>query len=91
MGFTLHARFSAPAVGYHWAQSPYRPSEGDSDESTQRSARHPHGCVHALGEVAEPARLTVADLRTGWEQHRIEVVFDCATAGPQPAPGTSAP
>ncbi|WP_408058825.1 hypothetical protein [Streptomyces zaomyceticus] len=43
------------------------------------------------GEVAEPARLTVADLRTGWEQHRIEVVFDCATAGPQPAPGTSAP
>lgn len=35
------------------------------------------------GEVAEPARLTVADLRTGWEQHRAEVVFDCATAGPQ--------
>ncbi|MFB7543259.1 molybdopterin-dependent oxidoreductase [Streptomyces zaomyceticus] len=35
------------------------------------------------GEVAEPARLTVADLRTGWEQHRVEVVFDCATAGPQ--------
>ncbi|MFD3998583.1 molybdopterin-dependent oxidoreductase [Streptomyces sp. NPDC058583] len=35
------------------------------------------------GEVAEPTRLTVADLRTGWEQHRAEVVFDCATAGPQ--------
>ncbi|WP_406063563.1 molybdopterin-dependent oxidoreductase [Streptomyces sp. NBC_01077] len=35
------------------------------------------------GEVARPNRLTVADLRTGWEQHRAEVVFDCATAGPQ--------
>ncbi|MFE4454075.1 molybdopterin-dependent oxidoreductase [Streptomyces sp. NPDC056796] len=36
-----------------------------------------------LGDVVRPARLTVADLRTGWEQHRAEVVFDCATNGPQ--------
>ncbi|MGW3391904.1 molybdopterin-dependent oxidoreductase [Streptomyces cinereoruber] len=33
--------------------------------------------------MARPAVLTVADLRRGWEQHRAEVVFDCATAGPQ--------
>ncbi|MFE5944387.1 molybdopterin-dependent oxidoreductase [Streptomyces sp. NPDC056480] len=41
------------------------------------------GAFTLWGEVAEPTRLTVADLRTGWEQHRAEVVFDCATAGPQ--------
>ncbi|MFG3040796.1 molybdopterin-dependent oxidoreductase [Streptomyces sp. NPDC048330] len=35
------------------------------------------------GEVARPATFTVADLRGRWEQHRAEVVFDCATAGPQ--------
>lgn len=35
------------------------------------------------GDVAHPATLTVADLRQGWDQHRAEVVFDCATAGPQ--------
>ncbi|MFF8833277.1 molybdopterin-dependent oxidoreductase [Streptomyces sp. NPDC015131] len=33
------------------------------------------------GEVAAPAVLTVADLRRGWEQHRVDVVFDCATSG----------
>ncbi|MEU6312996.1 molybdopterin-dependent oxidoreductase [Streptomyces sp. NPDC047014] len=32
------------------------------------------------GDVDRPARLSVADLR-GWEQHRLEVVFDCATDG----------
>ncbi|MFI8961936.1 molybdopterin-dependent oxidoreductase [Streptomyces sp. NPDC053493] len=35
------------------------------------------------GDVARPATLTVADLRRGWTRHRAEVVFDCATAGPQ--------
>ncbi|MYQ42433.1 Oxidoreductase molybdopterin binding domain [Streptomyces sp. LamerLS-316] len=36
-----------------------------------------------LGNVEHPATLTVGDLRDGWEQHRAEVVFDCATSGPQ--------
>lgn len=36
-----------------------------------------------LGEVVRPATLTVGDLRAGWEQHRAEVVFDCATGGPR--------
>ncbi|MEV7403022.1 molybdopterin-dependent oxidoreductase [Streptomyces sp. NPDC091267] len=36
-----------------------------------------------LGDVERPATLTVEDLRTRWEQHRAEVVFDCATNGPQ--------
>lgn len=27
--------------------------------------------------------LTVADLRERWEQHRAEVVFECATSGPR--------
>ena len=35
------------------------------------------------GDVAHPTTLTVADLRAGWAQHRADVVFDCATAGPQ--------
>ncbi|MGW7362130.1 molybdopterin-dependent oxidoreductase [Streptomyces sp. NPDC054841] len=35
------------------------------------------------GDVAEPATLTVADLRRNWEQHRADVIFDCATSGPQ--------
>ncbi|MFG2888433.1 molybdopterin-dependent oxidoreductase [Streptomyces sp. NPDC048248] len=34
------------------------------------------------GQVAEPATLTVSHLREGWEQHRADVVFDCATNGP---------
>ncbi|PVC81726.1 molybdopterin-dependent oxidoreductase [Streptomyces sp. CS090A] len=36
-----------------------------------------------LGDVGRPATLTVGDLRDGWTQHRAEVVFDCATSGPQ--------
>ncbi|MEU8697716.1 molybdopterin-dependent oxidoreductase [Streptomyces sp. NPDC048680] len=36
-----------------------------------------------LGDVERPATLSVEDLRSGWEQHRAEVVFDCATNGPQ--------
>ncbi|MFF1924071.1 molybdopterin-dependent oxidoreductase [Streptomyces sp. NPDC058221] len=36
-----------------------------------------------LGDVERPATLTVQDLRGGWEQQRAEVVFDCATNGPQ--------
>lgn len=35
------------------------------------------------GDVAEPFTLTVAELREGWQQHRAEVTFDCATSGPQ--------
>ncbi|MEV0095890.1 molybdopterin-dependent oxidoreductase [Streptomyces sp. NPDC050738] len=35
------------------------------------------------GELLRPVTLTVAELREGWEQHRADVVFDCATAGPQ--------
>ncbi|MFB7591022.1 molybdopterin-dependent oxidoreductase [Streptomyces sp. NPDC056169] len=41
------------------------------------------GVFSVWGEVAHPTSLTVSDLRQGWEQHRAEVVFDCATAGPQ--------
>ncbi|MFH8572658.1 molybdopterin-dependent oxidoreductase [Streptomyces sp. NPDC017993] len=41
------------------------------------------GAFVVCGDVAEPATLSVADLRQGWEQHRAEVVFDCATNGPQ--------
>ncbi|MEU7484522.1 molybdopterin-dependent oxidoreductase [Streptomyces sp. NPDC042319] len=41
-------------------------------------------CTFELcGDVAQPVTLSVADLRTGWAQHRAEVVFDCATNGPQ--------
>ncbi|MFE6036848.1 molybdopterin-dependent oxidoreductase [Streptomyces sp. NPDC056452] len=36
-----------------------------------------------LGDVDRPATLTVDDLRTGWEQHRADVVFECATSGPR--------
>ncbi|OAR23414.1 molybdopterin-dependent oxidoreductase [Streptomyces sp. ERV7] len=35
------------------------------------------------GDVLRPATLTVVDLRQGWESHRADVVFDCATNGPQ--------
>ncbi|WP_190091515.1 molybdopterin-dependent oxidoreductase [Streptomyces melanogenes] len=35
------------------------------------------------GDVARPATLTVADLREGWEPRQADVVFDCATSGPQ--------
>ncbi|MFF0473826.1 molybdopterin-dependent oxidoreductase [Streptomyces sp. NPDC004284] len=41
------------------------------------------GAFAIWGDVALPATLTVADLRRDWAQHRAEVVFDCATAGPQ--------
>ncbi|MFB7028909.1 MULTISPECIES: molybdopterin-dependent oxidoreductase [unclassified Streptomyces] len=43
----------------------------------------PAGSFALRGDVARPAVLAVADLRRGWEQHRADVVFDCATAGPQ--------
>ncbi|MBM9617588.1 molybdopterin-dependent oxidoreductase [Streptomyces zhihengii] len=43
----------------------------------------PAGSLTLWGDVAGPVTLTVADLRRDWEQHRAEVVFDCATAGPQ--------
>ncbi|MFJ4970691.1 molybdopterin-dependent oxidoreductase [Streptomyces sp. NPDC088755] len=35
------------------------------------------------GDVGHPTTLTVRDLREGRRQHRAEVVFDCATSGPQ--------
>ncbi|WP_328928793.1 molybdopterin-dependent oxidoreductase [Streptomyces sp. NBC_00190] len=35
------------------------------------------------GEVRRPIALTVEHLRTRWPQHQAQVVFDCATAGPQ--------
>ncbi|MFJ9407215.1 molybdopterin-dependent oxidoreductase [Streptomyces sp. NPDC101393] len=35
------------------------------------------------GRLLRPAALTVADLRDRWEQHHAEVIFDCATNGPQ--------
>ncbi|MCT4353968.1 molybdopterin-dependent oxidoreductase [Streptomyces sp. Je 1-79] len=41
------------------------------------------GSFLVCGEVAERVTLTVADLREGWERHRADVVFDCATNGPQ--------
>ncbi|MFC9589143.1 molybdopterin-dependent oxidoreductase [Streptomyces sp. NPDC056944] len=41
------------------------------------------GAFAIWGDVALPATLTVADLRREWAQHRAEVVFDCATNGPQ--------
>ncbi|MFK4227098.1 molybdopterin-dependent oxidoreductase [Streptomyces sp. NPDC019890] len=41
------------------------------------------GSFVVCGDVAEPVTLSVADLRQGWEQHRADVVFECATNGPQ--------
>ncbi|MFD8210281.1 molybdopterin-dependent oxidoreductase [Streptomyces sp. NPDC059695] len=41
------------------------------------------GAFAIWGDVALPATLTVADLRGEWAQQRAEVVFDCATNGPQ--------
>lgn len=35
------------------------------------------------GELHRPMTLNVARLREEWEQQRAEVVFDCATSGPQ--------
>ncbi|GFE18814.1 hypothetical protein Sgleb_68610 [Streptomyces glebosus] len=35
------------------------------------------------GQLRCPLALTVADLRERWPQRRAEVVFDCATNGPQ--------
>ncbi|MGW6534497.1 molybdopterin-dependent oxidoreductase [Streptomyces sp. NPDC055051] len=51
--------------------------------STAEPAAVPPASFALWGDVARPATLTVADLRQGWDQHRAEVVFDCATAGPQ--------
>ncbi|MEE1815994.1 molybdopterin-dependent oxidoreductase [Streptomyces sp. NPDC090082] len=41
------------------------------------------GAFAIWGDVALPTSLTVSDLRGEWAQHRAEVVFDCATNGPQ--------
>ncbi|MGW5865155.1 molybdopterin-dependent oxidoreductase [Streptomyces sp. NPDC055239] len=41
------------------------------------------GTLAMCGDIDRPATLTVADLREQWEQHEADVVFDCATNGPQ--------
>lgn len=41
------------------------------------------GALAMCGDVDRPATLTVADLRERWKQHESDVVFDCATNGPQ--------
>jgi len=52
--------------------------------STPRRAAPARAKALALaGQLEHPATLTVADLRDRWEQHRADVVFDCATSGPQ--------
>lgn len=43
----------------------------------------PTGTFALWGDLADPVTLSVARLRRDWEQHRAEVVFDCATSGPQ--------
>jgi DMSO/TMAO reductase YedYZ molybdopterin-dependent catalytic subunit len=35
------------------------------------------------GQLRRPVALTVADLRERWQPRRADVVFDCATNGPQ--------
>ncbi|MBD0739311.1 molybdopterin-dependent oxidoreductase [Streptomyces sp. CBMA29] len=55
---------------------------------THLAARGGNGTATAAGfvlhgEVRRPMRLSVAQLRQGWEQQRAEVVFDCATSGPR--------
>ncbi|MER5459482.1 molybdopterin-dependent oxidoreductase [Streptomyces sp. NPDC002668] len=39
--------------------------------------------MRLYGDLARPGMLTVDDLRSNWKQHRADVVFDCATSGPQ--------
>ncbi|MFE5797266.1 molybdopterin-dependent oxidoreductase [Streptomyces sp. NPDC056503] len=51
--------------------------------STPQTTTARPGAFAVWGDVALPALLTVADLRRRWTPHRAEVVFDCATAGPQ--------
>ncbi|MFF7177154.1 molybdopterin-dependent oxidoreductase [Streptomyces sp. NPDC008121] len=41
------------------------------------------GAFTLWGDVTLPTTLTVADLRKHWPQHRADVVFHCASAGPQ--------
>ncbi|KOX24452.1 MULTISPECIES: molybdopterin-dependent oxidoreductase [unclassified Streptomyces] len=59
------------------------PAAAPAPTRTPAPASVPAGSFTLRGDVARPATLTVADLRRDWEQHRVEVVFDCATAGPQ--------
>ncbi|MFG2330958.1 molybdopterin-dependent oxidoreductase [Streptomyces sp. NPDC048604] len=51
--------------------------------TTSRPTHVRKGSFALWGDVADPVVITVADLREGWDQHRAEVVFDCAKAGPQ--------
>ncbi|MGW4164034.1 molybdopterin-dependent oxidoreductase [Streptomyces sp. NPDC004788] len=51
--------------------------------AARRAVPVPTGSFALWGDVARPVTLTVADLRHGWEQHRTEVVYDCAKDGPQ--------
>lgn len=41
------------------------------------------GAFALSGEVGCPGTLTVADLRRRWRQHRVDVVFECASSGPR--------
>ncbi|WP_411070286.1 molybdopterin-dependent oxidoreductase [Streptomyces sp. cmx-4-25] len=59
------------------------PGAAPASTATPAPTPPPAGSFALRGDVVRPATLTVADLRRGWEQHRVEVVFDCATAGPQ--------
>ncbi|MFJ5551410.1 molybdopterin-dependent oxidoreductase [Streptomyces sp. NPDC093225] len=51
--------------------------------ATGATAVRPAAPLVVTGEVARPLTLDVAELRAGWTGHRAEVVFDCATNGPQ--------
>lgn len=51
-------------------------------QSMTRPMAGPVAEVALSGDLARPARLTVADLRV-WPQHRADVSFDCATSGIQ--------
>ncbi|MEU9122601.1 molybdopterin-dependent oxidoreductase [Streptomyces sp. NPDC048506] len=53
-----------------------RPDPGDAVSAGPRR-------LLIRGRLHHPLTLTVADLRTRWRQRRAEVVFDCATNGPQ--------
>ncbi|MEV0034777.1 molybdopterin-dependent oxidoreductase [Streptomyces sp. NPDC050804] len=60
-------------------------STGTDTNSSTGAATPPPRTVSLLlrGEVERPVSLTVADLRERWQQHRADVVFHCASAGPR--------
>ncbi|MGW6744041.1 molybdopterin-dependent oxidoreductase [Streptomyces sp. NPDC055025] len=60
-------------------------STGTDTSPSTAAATPPPRAVSLLlrGEVERPVALTVADLREQWQQHRADVVFHCASAGPR--------